>query len=169
MRLIADGELTSPQAITRTLINALAEKDYSDCVKDLHSVGIAPQSYIDGLDKVRHCFVLSLTALHSRPPGSQAIDILSPESDIHERCVRALSKACGIYKLLPDSHKVKSTLTKGQHAVASGGYSDVWKAVDENGGVFAIKVLRMYEDSAVQVKEVGQFVRFPCHYIYLTT
>ena len=102
------------------------------------------------------------------PPSQQleyqAIDILTPESDIHERCVRALSRTCKIYGLLPDSHKVKSTLTKSQHAVASGGFSDVWKAVDENGEVFAVKVLRMYEDSAVQVKKVGQFVWFSTRY-----
>jgi hypothetical protein len=86
--------------------------------------------------------------------GSQAIDIISSESDIHERCVRALSKACGIYELLPDSHKVKSVLRTGQHAVASGGFSDVWKAENEDGEAFAVKVLRMYRDNAVQVKKV---------------
>jgi len=49
---IADGELTSPEAITRTLTNGFAAKDYSDCIKDLPSVDIDPQSFIDGLDKV---------------------------------------------------------------------------------------------------------------------
>ena len=87
--------------------------------------------------------------------GSQAIDILSPKSDIHERCVRALGKVCGIYGLLPDSHKVKSTLTTSQHAIASGGFSDIWKATNEKDEVFAVKVLRMYQDNAAQVKKVG--------------
>jgi len=87
--------------------------------------------------------------------GHQAIGILSPESDIHERCVRELSRVCEIYGLLPESHKVNSILTTGQHAVASGGYSDVWRAVNKTGEYFAVKVLRMYEDSAAQVKKVG--------------
>ena len=94
----------------------------------------------------------------------QAIDILSPESDIHERCVRALSKACGIYGLLPDSHKIKATLTTSQHAIASGGFSDIWKATNENGEVFAVKVLRMYQNNALQVKKVGYHVLFAIHY-----
>lgn len=86
--------------------------------------------------------------------GYQAIDILSPEFDIHQRCVRALGKACGIYDLLPDSHKVKFILKTGEHALASGGFSDIWKATNKEGKEFAIKVLRMYQNSAVQVKKV---------------
>lgn len=84
----------------------------------------------------------------------QAIKILSPESDVHEPCVRALGKVCGIYDLLPDSHKVKSTLTTGEHAIASGGFSDIWKATNEQGEEFAVKVLRVYQNNAVQVKKV---------------
>ena len=106
--------------------------------------------------------VIFFAALRSWTLGYQAIDILSPESDIHERCVRELSRVCGIYGLLPESHKVNSILTKGQHAVASGGYSDVWRAVNnKTGEYFAVKVLRMYEDSAAQVKKVGRPVRLP--------
>jgi len=154
---IADGGLTSPQEITRTLTDALAAKDYSSCIKGLKSVDIDPQAYIDGLDNVRSYFAISLAAPRSWTSEYQAIDILSPESDIHERCVRELSRVCEIYGLLPESHKVKSILTRGQHAVASGGYSDVWKAVNKNGDEFAVKVLRMYEDSAAQVKQVWRF------------
>ena len=88
--------------------------------------------------------------------GPQAIDILSPESDIHKPCVRALSRTCKIYGLLPGSHTVRITLTKGHHAVASGGFADVWKAEGEDGEVYAIKVLRLYEDSAAKVNKVEQ-------------
>ena len=90
--------------------------------------------------------------------GIQAIDILSPEYDIHKRCVRALSK---IYGLLPDSHKIKSTLMTSQHAIASGGFSDIWKAANEKNEVFATKVLRTYENNASQVTKVRQYARFP--------
>jgi hypothetical protein len=59
LHLIADGDLAFPGAITTALNNALEAKDYSDCVKDLQNVGIDPQSYIDGLDRVRPCSVSS--------------------------------------------------------------------------------------------------------------
>ena len=91
----------------------------------------------------------------------QAIDILTPESDIHERCVRALRKACGIYGLLPDSHEVKFTLAAGEHALASGGFSDVWKATNDEGEMFAVKVLRMYQNNAAQVKKVWTWCLAP--------
>ena len=54
LRLIANGNLTSPQAITTTLTNAFGATDYTQCVRNLcHAdVGIDPQSFIDGLDKV---------------------------------------------------------------------------------------------------------------------
>lgn len=64
LRPISDGHLTSPHEITRTLTNALEAKDYFDSIKDLRRVGIDPQSYVDGLDKV--CLCLSSTSgLHS--------------------------------------------------------------------------------------------------------
>ena len=158
---IADGDLTAPQAITRTLANALAADDFSGCIKNLPGLGIDPQAYIDGFDKVRPWFFYPRSFSVHGLWGLQAIDILSPESDIHNRCVRALSKVCGIYGLLPDSHKVKSTLTTSQHAIASGGFSDIWKATDEKNEVFAIKVLRMYENNASQVTKVRQYSRSP--------
>jgi len=161
LRPIVDGRLRSPQEITAILTNVLGAADYSSCVKDLRRVGIDPQSYIDGLDKVCPCLAPSLVAPHSWTPGPQAIDILSHESDIHQRCVRALSRVCGIYGLLPDSHKVGSNLTVGEHAVASGGFSDVWKTNGENGEMFAVKVLRVYQNNAERVKKVGQYP-VPC-------
>ena len=45
------------------LTNAIEATDYSDCVRDLHRVGIAPQSYINGLDAVCVRFVPSVTGL----------------------------------------------------------------------------------------------------------
>ena len=50
---IADGDLTAPQTIARTLANVLAADDYSGCIKNLPRIDIDPQAYIDGLDKVR--------------------------------------------------------------------------------------------------------------------
>lgn len=70
LRLIADGDLTSPKIITATLINAFGSGDYSICLKSLHSVGIDPQSFIDGLDKVRSRILPSQITLIGRSiPG----------------------------------------------------------------------------------------------------
>ena len=154
LRSIADGSLPSRRAVSQILTNVLNAEDYDKCVRDLCSHKVDPQSFIDGLDKVCSGPSLFLTTLHSHPLGYQAIDILWSRSDIHERCVRALSKACGIYGLLPDSHEIKSTLTMSEHANASGGFSDIWKATNENGEVFAVKALRMYQNNALQVKKV---------------
>lgn len=154
LRIIASGDLTSPQAVAQLLTDALGADNYSECIKNLPSHNIDPQSYIDGLDKVCHSFFSPLAVLCSHFPRDQAIDILSSESDIHERCVRALGKVCGIYGLLPDSYQIRSTLTTGEHALASGGFSDIWKATNRAGGTFAIKVLRMYQNNATQVKKV---------------
>jgi len=88
------------------------------------------------------------------------IEILSPESDIRGRCVRALRKACGMYRLLPDSHEVKSALKNGPRAVAPGGFSDVWKAENENGEVFAVKVFRVYEKGLELVQKVRKTAPF---------
>lgn len=52
LRPIVDGRLTSPREITTALTNALQATDYSDCIEHLRRVGIDPQSYINGLDKV---------------------------------------------------------------------------------------------------------------------
>ena len=65
LRLIASGDLTSPQVITTTLTNALGATDYSDCVENLSHIGIKPQSFIDGLDKVGlRLFLLLATLIH---------------------------------------------------------------------------------------------------------
>ena len=71
LRPISSGLLTSPREITRALTNALGAADYSDCVKDLRRVGIDPQSYIDGLDKVCPCFTPLPATVHSCPSGDR--------------------------------------------------------------------------------------------------
>lgn len=64
LRSIADEDLTAPQVITRILTDAFAADDYSDYIKDLSSINIEPQAYIDGLDKVSSCsFFISSRSL----------------------------------------------------------------------------------------------------------
>ena len=72
LRSIADGGLTSPQAITQILTSALNAEDYDKCVRDLRSHNIDPQSYIDGLDKV--CSGLS----YSLPPSAHILLVIRP-------------------------------------------------------------------------------------------
>ena len=66
LRSIADGDLTAPQVITRNLTNALTANDYSDYIRDLPSIKIKPQAYIDGLDKVCPRSFLSPDVPHSQ-------------------------------------------------------------------------------------------------------
>lgn len=158
---IAYGGVTSPREITKTLSDIFASEDYRNCIKDLQNVGIDPQAYIDGLDKVRSQFVISLAALRSWSLGHQAIGTLPPESDTHERSLRHLRNVCRTYGLLPESHQVKSNPTTGQYTVASGGFSDVWRAANKSGKVLAFKVFRTHEDSATQVEEEGDRLHSP--------
>ena len=53
LRDIANGHLTSPQTINQILIGTLSAADYVECLNNLPSHNIDPQSYIDGLDKAR--------------------------------------------------------------------------------------------------------------------
>jgi len=154
LRHITDKPLTSSQAITRMLADAFAAKDYLTCVKSLKSVDIDPQEYIDGLEQVRSRSVISSTT-RSWGLEYQAIDILSPESDMYNLCVRELSRVCGIYELLPESHKINSILTMGQHTVARSGYSNLWRAMNKSGEHFAVRVLRIHQRGVTQVKQVG--------------
>lgn len=71
-----------------------------------------------------------------------------------------MSKACGIYGLLPNSHKFESSLRRTEYPVGSGGYSDVWRAANEKGEAFSIKVLRTCRNNVVQVIEVRSCVQF---------
>lgn len=120
------------------LTNAFTAKDYPECIKDLPGRRIDPQAYIDGLDQI--------------------IDNLPAGSAIFYRAVRALRKVCGIYGLLPYSHIISRGLTlvnsgQAKRPFASGGFSDVWKAMN-SGRPYAIKQLRTYEvDNIEKVKK----------------
>lgn len=82
--------------------------------------------------------------------------MLSLGSDIRDRCVRELSRACEIYGLLPSSYRVKSTLKKSENPIATGGFFDIWKATNEGKEEFAVKAFRVYQSVSMQVKKVRQ-------------
>lgn len=95
-----------------------------------------------------------------RPFLPQTITTLPSESDIYYRSLRALRKTCGIYETLPASYRVPRGLTlvtigQMKRPFASGGFSDVWKARNDEGQIFAIKHLRTYEtDDLTDAKKV---------------
>ena len=72
--------------------------------------------------------------------------------------------ACGIYELLPTtSHQVSKALTLmatrsgKQRPVVSGASFDLWKVGNEDGHIFAVKRLRVYESDDVRhMKKVIQ-------------
>ena len=98
------------------------------------------------------------------PVLRQVLDTLSPELDIHKRCLRALRKACGIYGLLPASYRVPfglTTVTVNKRPVASSGFADVWMARSRDNQTFAVKHIRIYEvDNLDDMTKVLRF-RYP--------
>ena len=79
---------------------------------------------------------------------------------MRRRCFRALRKAGGKTGFLPSGYQVVLELKK-QDSVpnASGGYSDVWKAISPSGTAFALKVLRVtLADDTSKIRKVSEFV-----------
>ena len=149
----------SPQDAQEVLAAAFSAHDYIDCIRNLTGWQIDPQEYIDGLDQV--CSRLSmLVGIMLTAVPHQMINTLEPGSEVYYRCLRALRKTCGIYGILPASFRMPQGLTlvttgKMKRPFASGGFSDVWKARNDDGQIFAIKHLRTYEtDDLTHVKKV---------------
>ena len=93
------------------------------------------QAYVDGLDQVRPLppmFVgVTLTAI-----PHQVISTLPSGSDDYYRSLRAPRRTCGIHGVLPTSFKVPQGLSlvtakQMKRVFASGGFSDVWKAMND--------------------------------------
>ncbi|KAF9789402.1 kinase-like domain-containing protein, partial [Thelephora terrestris] len=77
----------------------------------------------------------------------------SSDSTLRRRCIRALRKTCGLYGVLPTSYTIAFTLQgRLMRPFASGGFSDIWKMVDEaNPGChFAVKSLHVYEGDPIE-------------------
>lgn len=160
------------QDVQQELIAAFSAADYPECINNLTGWEIDPKAYIDGLDQVG-----SRLSVHVNNPLTltlhQIIDTLEPESDIYKRCLRALRKTCGIYGILPSSHLMPPGLTLVVGTVkrpfASGGFSDVWKASNNAGRIFAVKQLRTYEVNDLRIdKKARQVPHFARQYSSLT-
>lgn len=148
----------SPQDAREVLTTALAAHDYTDCIENLAERRIDPQAYVDGLDHVRSRPSVLVGAFLR--PFLQTMTTLPPGSLIYYPSLRALRKTCGIYETLPASYRVPQGLTlvtigQMKRPFASGGFSDVWKARNDDGQIFAIKHLRTYEtDDLTDAKKV---------------
>jgi len=153
----------APQDAQEVLTTAFSAHDYIDCIKNLTGWQIDPQAYVDGLDQV--CSRLSMLVDILTVVPHQMINTLEPGSEVYYRCLRALRKTCGIYGMLPASFRMPQglilvTTGKMKRPFASGGFSDVWRARDDDGHIFAIKNLRTYEtDDFTHVKKVPRV----CH------
>ena len=164
LSLISRNKVT-PQDAQRVLTAAFTADDYIDCIKDLPSLEINPQAYVDGLDHVSSRLSMLAGSVLTAVPH-QIIDTLPPGSEIYHRCLRALRKACGIYGILPASYLMSQGLTlvttsAMKRPFASGGFSDVWKARSDDGLIFAIKHIRTYEtDDLKHMKKVPRVCRY---------
>lgn len=164
----------SPRDAQQVLMAAFTADDYFECIENLEGQGIHPRAYIDGLDRVGpHPLPLKNSTFTLIP--RQLIDTFEPGSEIFHRSLRALRKTCGIYGLLPTSHQVSEPLTlitpgRMRRPFASGGHSDVWKASNYGGRIFAVKQLRTYEvDDLLHVRKVIRFNDSLCHCFSLET
>jgi len=131
LSLIAQGR-TVAEGASQLLTATLDAPDYLKTLKNLS----AKQEYIDGLYKI--------------------VCTLSPDSDIYKRGLRALRKAGGVTNLLPTCYHISPPLKEqDEMATASGGSSDVWKAQNQEGVVFALKVFRMNKQSNLAKSKKG--------------
>ena len=131
------------QDINQVLATAFRADDYLDCIKDLQARNIDPLSYINGLDKA---------GSHSSPMPHitdndlrQVIDGLPTGSDLRKQCIRALSGACGLYRILPASYVFSGKLSEPDRRPSL--YSvnfDIWRLTikKHQDQVFAVKSLR---------------------------
>ena len=147
------------QDINQALTAAFDAKDYRDCIKNLHSQGIEPLSYIDSLDKVSYTRPSKAARLVYNVLVTQIIDTLPTDSVQRKRCIQALRTTCGIYGILPTSHIAPFTLSKpGIRPFATGNSSSVWKVTDENhpDQVFAVRSFHLYaKDAATRIYKVA--------------
>ena len=132
------------EGISEVLTTAFGAEDYLDCVRNLEAHGIEPLSYIDNLDKV-DSNLFRWRYSHLVQIWRQITDSLPPDSDLRNRCIRALSGTCELYETLPTSYAIPFTLTKpGPTPFKTNGLSYVWRLTDEGnfGQVFAVRSYR---------------------------
>ena len=123
------------------LAAAFEAGDYLDCVKNLRTLNINPLSYINKLDEVSS-HSIEWRSADSKDVPRQITDSLKSDSDLWKQCVQELSRACGIYGILPTSHEINLTLDEPQgKPFKSNDFSSIWKFIgdESHDQVFAIK------------------------------
>ncbi|KAF9644871.1 kinase-like protein [Thelephora ganbajun] len=121
----------SSQGMSQVLTTVFAAEDYLDCIRDLGKRNIDPQMYINSLDQI--------------------IDILPIYSGVRKLCIQALTETCILYQLLPTSYTFASRLSESSSTpFASGRHASVWKITNDEGAVFALRALCVYETDPVE-------------------
>jgi hypothetical protein len=106
---------------------------------------------VDFLDKVSP---FSSTSPQLTEWTPQALDAVPTTDDVSRQCLHKLQAVCAHHTILPTSYKVSGDLFKiGSHAVASGGFSDVWEGT-RSGNKVCIKHLRINQQNRKVVEEV---------------
>jgi hypothetical protein len=97
---------------------------------------------------------------------SQALEDIPVTDGLFRRCLRRLRQICGHHNILPSSHIVSAGLeTTSEHAIAYGGFADVWEGALGDEKV-CIKVLRGFNTYAnnpkkgAAVRDIGDFCAF---------
>ena len=160
---------TTPlQEAQQVLAAASAAPDHIDYTAWNHTGWIIPQIYVDDLDEVGSRPLVLMSSALTIILARQMIDGLAPEGRSYKESLLELGELCGICEILPSSHLMSSGLTLvtdgiSKRPFASGYLSDVWKARNDNGRVFAIKHFRALEFG--NLNHVKKVLRV-CHSAY---
>ena len=91
---------------------------------------------------------------------------------MRRRCLRVLTKICGEYAILPNSHVIPQSkvLKLGKFPISSSSLSEAWPGMYGEGESVVIRVVRCHESDDIQaVKKVRYFDLFSSSRQILTT
>ena len=125
--------------------------------------GLELTRLVDFLDEVRSA-PLALVQLTRQT--AQILDVGPIADDILRRCLHKLRTICSHHATLPSSYTISGDLARvGDHPIAFGGFSDVWKGTHNDTDV-CIKQLRVSEQIRETLEKVSIYYRliFPVHW-----
>ena len=150
-RLIVDQHLTSEERIS-LITDIFSDRDETEMVKHLR--GDDAQSFVDVVYQVIPPLIFKQNLVYVE----QVLDSLEPH--LRKKSLSVLCKICGRQALLPQSFQIPLCYDRADHALYSGGYSDVWMG-EHRGCKVAVKVLRLYTTSNLgKITTVGRSLSF---------
>ena len=109
---------------------------------------------VDFLDEVRS-FPSASFQLMEQTWTVQALDVVPMADDVSRRCLHKLRTICSHHGILPSSYTISGNLTRvGDHPVAFGGFSEVWKGTHD-GCKVCIKHPKVTEKIRRDVEKVS--------------